>query len=142
VTQQEYREVVWEIVTTVGVWLLLMFLGTNIIGFASPSILDKRLEEDFGHELINKEAKLLSARSRILGIFLIVAYLAIVSYWGLALAGAALMLMLSRIRDQIWEIQHGRRIELKDMGYSPLQVVSTLATWAALPVIWAALYLG
>lgn len=140
--QERCDAVIMEILTTIGVWFLLMFLGTNVIGFALPAILSSVIQTDFGHEVVNQSAKTASTQAKVFGIAIILAYLAIVSYWGFALVGAAVLLLIARIPDLMWEIKHGRQIQLRDMSRSPTEVIATLCSWVALPTVWLALYWG
>lgn len=135
------------ILKTIVAWLILVLVGTNLIGFivrgffwAPPSI-DSPAEGV--QEILDHKSKRMSvANSAItfLSIVLTAVYLFTLFYfWNVFLAVAAGVIMASRIPDLIWEIRTGSKVTLQSAPKGPLYIVATIIQWGALPLIWYAL---
>ena len=113
-------------------WVVLMLVGTNLVGFVVRGLFPK---------WANTGANILGA---VLGLFFL--YL-LFHFWNIGVVIAAVMLMAARIPDLLWEIRH---VSETDMGNRALvtallpkgglNMLTTLMDWAALPVLWWALY--
>jgi hypothetical protein len=76
----------------------------------------------------------------LLGIIAIAAYLFGLFYvWNLLLAIAAAIPMASRIPDLIWEIRTGKKVTTRTGPKGPLAILTTIADWATIPLIWYSL---
>jgi uncharacterized membrane protein YkgB len=135
-----------EIAVTLIGWLILMFVCTNMIGFfvsgffrnpalenivASDEILAREYQKDNGVYVI----------ANIVCLAAIIAFLILLNhFWNLGLVVAAVMLMVSRVPDLIWEIKKGGKLQLSDMTKPKFYLLSTLLSWASLPVLWHTIY--
>ena len=128
-------------------WALLVFLSMNLFGFVvrglfwSPPQLDA--PTDRVREIIDSECRRMSAANigmTLLSIAGAGAYLFILNrFWGLGLAAAGFILMLTRLPDLLWEIRTGTRINSQNAPRGVLFVGATVAMWATLPLIWYSL---
>lgn len=136
-----------ELGIALAAWLVLMVVCTNLAGFfwrgfyANPDM--ETLSSD-GDEIISSFAAThLKAQSKItfIALVLILAFLAMLYYfWNAGAVVVSLMLMIGRLPDLHWEIVHGRKLRKGDMASPRFHVVGTVLTWAALPLLWFALY--
>lgn len=127
-------------------WLVLMVVGTNLIGMLVRGLV-------LGSHVKNQLSKTDNASKKIVGevydpraerkvnfiaLILIIIYLiALFYFWNIGVVIAAIILMVARIPDLLWEIKHGRK-NIKNM---PARYMFTfLIMFAALPVLWYALY--
>jgi hypothetical protein len=132
----------WQGLVSIVAWFALMFLSTNLVGILLRGLISQLLAADKDGQEGAMDAK---RESNGRGIFLtaigISLSLTAISYFGnFALAIAALMLMISRLPDLFWEVRKGRQLEMEDMSRTPFPILSSLLSWAALPVVWYSLY--
>jgi hypothetical protein len=136
------------VLKTIVAWLILMFLGTNLIGFivrglvwAPPSI-DSETPQVV-RELLVRESKRMSVANlfiTLLSVLLASAYLfGLFYFWNVLLAIAGGIAMVSRMPDLMWEIRTGEKVRRGTAPKGPLYLVATIADWASLPLIWYAL---
>jgi len=124
-------------------WLILMFIGTNLIGVVMRGIFRPSLDRFNSNPVLASMAaranKTLTV-STIAAVVLGVAYLYALGYfWNLGVVAGAVLLIVSRIPDLVWEIQSGERVTASNGPNGSLAIVSTGLSWAALPVLWFAL---
>lgn len=133
--------IIAQFAITLGAWIVLSILCTNLIGFfvrglfISPEM-DSLLRE--GHEIIEKEI----VRGEIFGTFipatLLIIFLMILYYLlNLGVAIVALLIMLLRIPDLVWEIKNGKS---KTSKQPPIYTLIGIGFWGSLPALWYALY--
>ena len=129
---------------TFGAWLVLLWTSINLVGlfvrgFASNPEIDKMATE--GQDFIKKLAKEHQSAERktnIVALVLIIVFLvALYYFWNIGVVIAALMIMVARIPDLLWEMRHGTA-KVKNMP--PIYMLTLLIMFAALPVLWYALY--
>jgi len=131
--------------TLVG-WVVLMFVGTNLLGFVVRGLVPSpgmdRLEPE-GQPLIQREvAKYRRANVRTTSLFAILALLyfyLLFRFWNVGVVAAAAMLMASRLPDLLFEIRTGQKIDKRNMPSGPLSLFATVLMWVALPLLWWAL---
>lgn len=127
-------------------WLVLMLLGTNLIGMivrglvAPPRLRD--LDADLPAWLAGEVKRferadaILTLGSACVGVLYLVA---LVHFWNVWVAVAAVMFMVSRIPDLLWEIRTGRKVQKDNMPSGGLQRLTPVLDWGALPVLLFAL---
>jgi len=130
------------LITIVG-WLVLIYLGTNLLGFfvrglfSNPEI-DRLASE--GHEFIKKEAKKHQRIDKLITVVALVINIAffylLFHFWNFGVLIAAIMIIISRLPDLIWEIKHGKKINTKTMPKNVIYYITNLLIWAALPVLY------
>jgi len=137
------------VVKTIVGWALLMFVSTNLVGFVvrgffpNPEIA-RIIKKEERSSPLRKEAQGLAYANIaitilfvVISIFFLYALNRYINIWALI---AALMLMISRIPDLLWEICYGREKALKHPPTGGIYFITTLIDWAALPVVFWALY--
>lgn len=135
-----------QFLITVGAWLVLLILSSNLIGFLVRGFFPRHemtelivASEDFTRPLREYRKKLWKVNLLALGV--IFTFLATLYYfYNFVLVLAVLMMMAARIPDLVWEIQRGRELQIRDMRRPVFWKLSTILSWASLPVIWYALY--
>jgi hypothetical protein len=111
-------------------WFVLMLVGTNLIGIFVRSFA-------FAHLHGEQSTAAVPSRhaSAFLGLTLIVGFLLLLTrFLGPWFAIAAVMLMLGRVPDLIWEIENGKKITLRDIRRTKFSYAITVLSWLALPV--------
>ena len=111
--------IIVHILITIAFYFILMLLSTNLLGlfvrglFTNPNL--EKLESE-GHELIKQEIKKTERVGKWLNI---TAFLAIIGYlyatfhfWNIGVTAVALLLMIVRLPDLIWEIKTGKKLQL------------------------------
>jgi hypothetical protein len=123
-----------------------MYVSVNLLGlfvrglFSNPE-LDK-LKSD-GPEFIKTEVKnyhRASKRANIVALILIIAYLYLLFYfWSLGVVLVAILFMAGRLPDLLWEIKHGKKINMesvKEMPRNATFYITVLLDFVAIPVLW------
>jgi len=142
----------WPILvkTAVG-YVVLMLVGINILGVVVRGLLPtpemrelqaRMADSPFMQEAVARDKRLnvgLTLFFAALGL----AYLyALFRFWNIGVVAAAVMLMLGRLPDLLWEIRTGRKVTLYDAPKGLRSLLATLLSWGALPVLLFALYRG
>ncbi len=129
-----------------------MYLSINLLGllvrglFTNPE-LDK-LKGETKHDFIKEKIKKSERADKWLNL---VAFLAIIGYlyatyhfWNIGVTAVAMVLMLVRLPDLLWEIktgqQHNRVASALSMPKNALYYITSLLTFAALPALYYFLY--
>jgi len=142
--------IIVHILITIAFYFILMLLSTNLLGlfvrglFTNPNL--EKLESE-SHELIKQEIKKTERVGKWLNI---TAFLAIIGYlyatfhfWNIGVTAVALLLMIVRLPDLIWEIKTGKKITIgvaRSIPKNALYFITTFLNWAALPVLYYFLY--
>ena len=114
-------------------WVVLMLIGTNLLGFAAFIIFPPSAQSP---TWLRRMGTILGYASVPLGI---VYFYALLRYFGFGVLVAAAMMMVARLPDLLWEIHNRKRVTRQVGPKGVVAVLSTLLTWAALPVLWRAL---
>lgn len=127
-----------SIISTIVGYIILMIMGVNLIGAIVRGFVQSDIERQIIGENIS-ESK--SIGVTVVFILLSAAYLyALYHFWNVGVAIAAIMLMISRIPDLIFEIKTGQKITLRTMPKRPIHTLFNLLGWLALPMLWYSLY--
>lgn len=137
---------IYQLIITFFGWLVLMYASINLIGMLVRGLVlvkdvEKQLSE--GDKNLRKIASevyhpKLERKVNTIAAVLIVIYLgALFCFLNIGVVIVAIMLMVARIPDLLWEIKYGRH-KIKEMP--SIYMFTTLITLAALPVLWFALY--
>ncbi len=133
-------------------YLVLMWLSVNLLGllvrglFTNPG-LDK-LKAETKHDFIKEEIKKSEHADKWLNVvafLLIIGYLyAIFYFWNMGVTAVALVLMLVRLPDLLWEIKTGQQLNrvasALSMPKNALYYITTFLTFVALPALYYFLY--
>ncbi len=143
--------VIVHILISIVFYFVLMYLSINLLGllvrgFFTNSDLEKLKSE--GHDFIKQEIKKSERADKWLNV---IAFLAIVGYlyatfhfWNMGVTAVALVLMLVRLPDLLWEIKTGQELNrvasALSMPKNALHYIATFLTLAALPALYYFLY--
>lgn len=138
-----------SILKAIIAWLVLMLVGTNLIGHIVRGLVHQDLphEDEFDSELVKGIARRTRRGDTVLTVgWMIVGlvYLYVLfHWWNLAVAIAALVIMLTRLPDLLFEIKMGlsysaqaRKLAAEMMPNRPLGTLCTAIDWLALPLLW------
>ena len=123
-----------------------MYLSVNLLGFFVRGLFSNpeldRLESD-GSEFVKHEVKKSQRADKwinIIALILIITYLYLLfHFWNIGVVIVAVIIMVSRFPDLLWEIKHGRKID-KSGPKNALFYISAILTFGALPVLYYSLY--
>lgn len=127
-------------------WLSVNLLGLLVRGFFTNPDLEKLKSE--GHDFIKQEIKKSERADKWLNV---AAFLAIIGYlyatfhfWNIGVTAVALVLMLVRLPDLLWEIKTGQELNrvasVLSVPKNALYCITTFLTFAALPILYYFLY--
>lgn len=135
------------ILKALAVWVILLLVGTNLLGFVVRGLMWQAPKSDApGDEVCD----LLAGEVRRHGIANIVmtstsvlitfGYLAaLYHFWNVLLVIAAILAMLTRLPDLLWEIRMGHKVTWQKRQRGPVYELATLGAWVCLPLTWFAL---
>lgn len=119
-----------------------MLIGTNLLGIVVRGLIPSYKKDEFGNlqlaEGVNTRMYIFTTIISTLVSFLYI--YALYYYWNIGIAIAGVMLMISRLPDLLYEMRTGEKVTLKNMPKRPLDIIFTLLSWGALPLIWYSLY--
>ncbi|HEY1604356.1 MAG TPA: hypothetical protein VGF77_02020 [Allosphingosinicella sp.] len=135
-----------QIAVTLVAWFILMLVCTNLLGFLVRGFFVNQEMENIasGSDIIMNEYKRSVSTNKYINIIafgLIIIFLVLLyRFWNIWLVLSALLLIVSRLPDLIWEIRHRRKLQATDMDRPRFYLISTALSWVSLPVVWYALY--
>ena len=142
--------IIIHILISIAFYFILMLLSVNLLGllvrgfFTNPEL--EKLKSE-GHEFIKQEVKKSQRADKwinLLAFLLILGYLyATFHFWNIGVTAVALVLMIVRLPDLLWEIKTGKKITIgvaRSMPKNALYFITTFLTWAALPALYYFLY--
>lgn len=135
--------IVFQIALSLVSWLAIMIISSTLTGLLIGGFVANREMDEIAssHEILAQEIQKDQRMRKIIGTILTVAFLSSLYYfWNVGLVVAALMLILSRAPDLIWEIKSGQKLESGNMSKPKFSVLSALLSWASLLVVWYSIY--
>jgi len=125
-------------------WLILMTVGSNLIGLIVRSMAEPVLGNDVDDPFLNR----MKSKHKRTGIFFailfslvsILYFYLLYHYWNIGVVIAAAMVMFSRIPDLLFEMKTGKKITFVTMPKNPIDYFTTVIQWVALPLLWYSLY--
>ena len=136
------------ILKAVVAWVILMLVSSNLLGFVVRGLLWAPPPVDLppdspAHEVLSGASKRMSVGNAIVTLISIIlagVYLyALFYFWNALLTVAAVLLMVSRLPDLLWEIRTGKKVTPQSRPKGASYTVTTILMWAVLPLIWYAL---
>jgi hypothetical protein len=126
---------------TIGAYLILLFIGTNLIGGVVRGFLVA------GTVNTNQQAKEIYGRAggtvTVIFILLLLGYLYVLYYFfNIWVVIAAIVLIIVRMPDLIWEIRNGQKITLRTMPKNLSGIILNILSWAVLPLLWYSFYIS
>ena len=135
-----------HILISIVFYFILMYSSVNLLGFfvrglfSNPEL--NRLKSE-GSEFVKHEIKKSQRADKwinTIALILIITYLYLLfHFWNIGVMVVAIMFMVGRLPDLLWEIKHGRKID-KSAPKNALFYITTLLTFGALPVLYYFLY--
>ena len=105
-----------SIIKAVIAWFIIVYVGTNLVGFIGRGFWEKPLDPNEHHEFLKGEIKKWNNSGVVVTILSILAtigiYFYLYYYWGTLFLIAIILVMISRIPDLYWEV----RILPKELG--------------------------
>lgn len=126
---------------TILTYIILMLLGTNLIGLTFRGILTEYRKDEQGKLTeVGNVKSVTSILTTVVFFTISVAYYYILyNNWGILMALAAAMLMFTRLPDLLFEMKKGESVNMKNMPKQPIDIICSIISWLAFPVIWIAL---
>lgn len=107
------------IVKSIVAWFIIMIIGINLLGFVVrgllwlPPSIEPFEGTEFGNKL-KKEVLITPLQNFIMTltafVFTLAWLFALYHFWNVGLVAAAVIIMLSRFPDLLWEIKHGVKV--------------------------------
>ena len=126
----------------VAAYLILMFLGTNLIGLIVRGFIKFPERDEFGNLIGMKKASSTGIAFAAIAILISIGYLyALFHFFNIGTVIAGAMLLFSRIPDVIFEIENGAKINSANMPKKPIDVFCNIIYWLAFPLLWYSFYI-
>ena len=122
-------------------YVILMLVGTNLIGIIVRGIVPKYYKHSNGELWIEKDLRT-SKNILLTTVFILItlAYLyALYHYWNILVVVAAVMVMVARLPDLLYEIKTGIKITFRNKPNKFKYAFWNIIGWLALPVLWYAM---
>lgn len=136
-----------HILTSVVFFFILMYLSVNLLGlfvrglFSNPEF--DRLKQE-GSRVIKDEVQKSQRAGKWINITALVLnilyFYLLFHFWNIGVVIAAIIIMVGRLPDLLWEIKHGQRVNLQLMKKNALYYIASFLPWLALPVLYYSLY--
>lgn len=139
-----------HIFISLGFYFVLLFLSINLLGFLVRGLFTNpqldRLKQE-GHEFVKHQIEKSERAEKwinIIALILLIVYFYLLFYfWNIGVVLAAVIIMVGRLPDLIWEIKHGEKLTFantKLLQKSAWYYISAFLPWIALPILYYALY--
>lgn len=125
-----------------------MYLSVNLLGFfvrglfSDPKLDELKKNQKF--EFLKKEVdnfQRANSWTNIISFLLLVVYLYLLfHFWNIGVVAAAVIIMVGRLPDLVWEIENGKKINPELMKKNALYFISAFLPWVAFPVLYYSLY--
>ena len=130
-------------VKTIFGYVILMYISINLLGMVVRGFYDK-IDKSEIDPILHKKVENVNRAGNfttILFILLTIGYYYLLNhFWGIGVVLTAIMLMLGRLQDLIWEIHHRRKVTVKDRPKGILSIISIALDIGAFVVLWFAFY--
>lgn len=136
-----------QVLISVLSFFALMYLSVNLLGLFVRGLfpkleLDRIKKEGLEHIKRNiKEYQHQQIWITLVALILNIAFFYLLfRIWNIGVVIAAVIIMVGRLPDLLWDIRHGKRTDPKLMKKNALYYLSAFLPWAALPVLYYSLY--
>jgi hypothetical protein len=138
------------LVKTVVGWVVLGLVGINLLGLVVRGLvpapnareMEVRTTDPFVQELIARHKRANVGVTVFFAALGLVYLYALLRFWNIGVVGAAVMLMLGRLPDLLYEIRTGQKVKIYSAPKGLRGLLAVLLLWGALPVLWFALCRG
>ena len=127
-----------SIIAAIIGYFVLLVVGVNLIGIVIDGFVQPDSRSPGAPENISD--------SKSVGVTLIfciitLAYLfALYNFWNIGIVASALLLMISRIPDLVFESKTGQKINSRLTKKGPVETFCFVVGWLALPILWYSLF--
>lgn len=137
--------VLTQAAATVGAWLALLFVCTNLVGFFVEGLFSNPeidALEAVSHDVIKDHIRQSRRGQRILTTCLLAIIVGFISslyhFWNIGIALTGFMMMITRVPGKLWEMKY-RRGNLT--GTPPIyKLLLSIVLWACLPLLWFSIF--
>lgn len=134
-----------SLVKAIIAWLVLIVISTNLVGLVVRGLVGEGIPSSTNYKepILRKEAERLERTNfwlTLVPAVIAVAYIYVLfRVWNIGVAVAALMLMVARTPDLLYEIKTGKKVGRKNMPQGVIGILSALLILRALPLLWFSL---
>lgn len=138
---------IFQILKALFFYMILMYLSVNLLGLFVRGLFPKleliRIKKE-GMEHIKRNIKEYQRQQiwiTFIALILNIAFFYLLfRIWNIGVVITAVMIMVGRLPDLIWDIEHGKKTDPKLMKKNALYYLSAFLPWAAFPVFYYSLY--
>jgi len=128
-------------------FFVLMYLSVNLLGYFVRGVFSPdydKLKQEQTLEFMKKEVGKIQRADKwittIAFVLIITYFYLLFHFWSIGVVIAAVIIMVGRLPDLLWEIKHGKKTDPKLMKKNVLYFISAILPWLALPVLYFSLY--
>jgi hypothetical protein len=127
-----------SILATMIGYVTLLLIGVSLSGIIVDGVIqpDSKYREDEG--IFSKPKSI--AVTVVFSVITIAYFYALYSFWNAGIGLSALMLMVSRVPNLIFESKTGHKGNLRTTPKKPVDIICSILGWLALPVLWYSLF--
>jgi len=136
-----------QILMSIIFYIVLLYLSVNLLGllarglFVNPEL--ERLKSE-GRDFIKHEIEKHQRAEKWVNIFalilLIVFLYVLFHFWNIGVMAAAIIIMIGRLPDLVWDIKHGKKIIGSSTPKNVLSYIGIFIILIAFPVLYYSLY--
>lgn len=138
-----------QILLSLVFFFIIMYASVNLLGllvrglFTNPE-LDKLEQDTTTHQFLKEEirkSKRADKALNIIALILIIGFFYILfHFWNIGVVVTAIIIMLGRLPDLLWEIKHGKKVDPNLLKKNAQYYITSFLPWAAYPVLYYSLY--
>lgn len=124
----------------IAAYFVLLIVGTNLIGVVIRGFIvaDTSNSNELAREAYGKAGH----TTTLIFVFLLIGYLyALYHFFNIWVLIAAVILIVGRIPDLLWEIRNGKKITLRNMPKNFSGQFLNILGWGVFPLLWYAFYI-
>lgn len=137
-----------DILKTIVFFFILMYLSINLLGYFVRGLftipeLDK-VKQAQTHDFMKREVEKYQNTDKWITFFSfvlsLVYFFCLIYFWNIGVLIASIIIMIGRLPDLLWEIEHGRMTSPELMKKNTLYYISAFLPWLAFPILYYSLY--
>lgn len=124
-----------------------MYLSVNLLGYFVRGMFSPdydKLKQEQTHEFMKKEVGKIQRADKwitaVAFILIIIYFFSLFHFWNIGVMVSAVIIMVGRLPDLLWEIKHGIKTNPKLMQKNTVYYISAYLPWLAFPVLYFSLY--
>ena len=138
-----------HILISVVFYFILMYLSVNLLGLFVRGLFPQqelnRIKKEAPEFITitgsDKEYIHQQKRTTIIALILNIAFFYLLfRIWNIGVVIVAIIIMVGRLPDLLWDIEHGRKTDPKLMKHNALYFISAFLPWVGLPALYYSLY--